>query len=105
MKRTLAIASVAALGVVGLAGPASARSSQPADGGIACQKAGQDTLRSLGLYSAVAKGGIEVVGVGTLRLPTVLSLHRTDPALFQTGGVSVVVPGVGAVPATWCDGV
>ena len=30
---------------------------------------------------------IEVVGVGTVPFKTVLSLHRTDPALFQTGGV------------------
>lgn len=33
------------------------------------------------------------------------SRHRTSPELFQTGGVSVVVPGIGVVPATWCDGI
>jgi hypothetical protein len=53
--------------------------------------------------SAVARGGIEVVGVGTVPFRTVLSLHRSSPELFQTGGVSVVVPGVGVVDATWCD--
>ncbi len=37
--------------------------------------------------------------------PTVLELHRTNPDLFKTGGVSVVVPGIGVVPATWCDSV
>ncbi len=62
------------------------------------------TLKNLGLLPAVAKSGIEVVGVGVVDFPTVLQLHRTQPSLFQTGGVSVVVPGVGTVPATWCDG-
>lgn len=36
------------------------------------------------LLSAVARDGIEVVGVGTLPLRTVLSLHRAIPELFQT---------------------
>ena len=71
--------------------------------GIACQQAGISTLQSLGLLSAVAKGGIEVVGVGTVPFKDVLTLHRTMPELFQTGGVTVVVPGVGDVPATWCN--
>jgi hypothetical protein len=73
--------------------------------GIACQRQGISTLRSLGLLSAVARDGIEVVGVGNVPFKTVLSLHRTSPELFQTGGVTVVVPGVGEVAATWCDGV
>jgi hypothetical protein len=30
-------------------------------------------------------------------------LPRTMPELFQTGGVSVIVPGTGEVAATWCD--
>lgn len=71
--------------------------------GIACQQAGISTLQSLGLLSAVAKSGIEVVGLGNVPFETVLSLHRTTPAAFQTGGVTVVVPGLGEVPATWCD--
>ena len=71
--------------------------------GIACQQAGVSTLQSLGLLSAVATGGIEVVGVGTVPFEDVLALHRTMPELFQTGGVTVVVPGVGDVPATWCN--
>lgn len=70
-----------------------------------CQRAGMGTLKSLDLLPAVAKGGIEVVGVGVVDFPTVLKLHREQPELFRTGGVSVVVPGVGEVPATWCDGV
>ena len=73
-------------------------------GGYRVPAAGIATLKSLGLLSAVASG-IEVVGVGQVAYQTVLSLHRTSPELFQTGGVSVVVPGVGAVAATWCDGV
>jgi len=71
--------------------------------GIACQQAGISTLQSHGLLSAVAKSGIEVVGVGTVPFKDVLALHRTMPELFQTGGVTVVVPGVGDVPATWCN--
>ena len=71
--------------------------------GIACQQAGISTLQTLGLLPAVAKGGIEVVGVGTVPFKDVLALHRTMPGLFQTGGVTVVVPGVGSVPATWCN--
>ena len=47
----------------------------------------------------------EFVNVGVVPFPQVLSLHRSNPELFQTGGVSVVVPGVGVVPATWCDGI
>lgn len=73
--------------------------------GVACQQQGIGTLQSLGLLPAVAKGGIEVVDVGVVDYQTVLSLHRTSPELFQTGGVSVVVPGLGVVPATWCNGV
>jgi 2-polyprenyl-6-methoxyphenol hydroxylase-like FAD-dependent oxidoreductase len=96
-----AIAVGAAAGTAAAAPPAGA--GKPA--GIACQQAGIGTLQSLGLLSAVAKGGIEVVGVGVVPFPTVLELHRTDPSLFQTGGVSVVVPEVGAVAATWCDGI
>ena len=71
--------------------------------GIACQQAGISTLQTLGLLPAVAKGGIEVVGVGTVPFKDVLALHRTMPELFQTGGVTVVVPGVGDAPATWCN--
>jgi len=90
---------------VGASGPPAGAGSGARPAGIACQQQGIATLQSLGLLSAVASGGIEVVGVGTVPFKTVLSLHRTDPELFQTGGVSVVVPGVGPVAATWCDGV
>ena len=72
--------------------------------GIACQQAGIKTLQSLGLLSAVAKNGIEVEGIGVFDFQTVLSLHRTMPELFDggPGSVSVIIPGVGAVPADWC---
>lgn len=74
--------------------------------GIACQQAGIGTLQDLGLLPAVAKGGIFVVELDTtVDFKTVLFLHRTAPELFQTGGVTVRVPGVGDVPATWCDGI
>ena len=57
-----------------------------------------------GYQVKVARDGIEVKNVGVVPFETVLSLHRTSPSLFQTGGVTVVVPGLGEVPATWCDG-
>jgi hypothetical protein len=97
-----AFALAATAATAGAAGPpASAPDKVPA--GIACQQAGISTLQALGLLPAVAKGGIAVEGVGVLPFRTVLELHRTMPELFQTGGVSVIVPGVGSVPATWCD--
>jgi hypothetical protein len=95
-----ALAAGVAFGGAGTAG-ASPERTKP---NTACMQAGIGTLQSLGLLPTVAKNGIEVVGVGVVRFPTVLKLHRTNPELFQTGGVSVVVPGVGEVPATWCDG-
>ena len=95
---------IAGLAAAALIGSAAGSASAGTPAGIACQQAGIGTLQSLGLLSAVARDGIEVAGVGVLPLRTVLELHRTDPSLFQTGGVSVVVPGIGAVPATWCDG-
>lgn len=115
MKRIIAAGAAAALATVGFAGTAAAggppagvgKGGPPA--GIQCQQAGIGTLQALGLLPAVAKDGIEVVDVGTLDFPTVLHLHRTSPELFQTGGVSVVVPdgegGTAVVAATWCDGI
>jgi len=97
-----ALALAASTSVASAATPAGAGAGgTPA--GVACQQAGISTLQSLGLLAAVAKDGIEVVGVGTVPLKDVLKLHRTMPELFQTGGVTVVVPGVGDVPATWCN--
>lgn len=96
---SLALATSTA--VAAAAPPAGIDGGKPA--GIACQQAGISTLQALGLLSAVAKDGIEVEGVGTVPFKDVLMLHRTQPQLFQTGGVTVVVPGVGEVPATWCN--
>lgn len=112
MKKRFTMLAVTAAMVLGMALPAFA-SGPPAGAGeggqpdgIACQQAGIGTLQSLGLLSAVAKGGIEVVELGqVVNFRTVLSLHRSNPELFQTGGVSVVVPGIGIVAATWCDGI
>ncbi|MGD8487109.1 MAG: hypothetical protein PVH07_10765 [Chloroflexota bacterium] len=108
-QKFVAVLAAGALALT-VAVPALAKGGPPAGvgegappAGIQCQQAGIGTLQTLGLLPAVAKDGIEVVGVGTLDFPTVLFLHRTQPELFQTGGVSVVVPGVGPVAATWCD--
>jgi hypothetical protein len=101
-RKILTGVAVAALSLGAMVGTASAA---PTAQDTACQKAGIGTLQSLGLLPAVAKGGIEVVGIGVVDFPTVLKLHRTQPELFRDGGVSVVVPGVGVVPATWCNGV
>ncbi len=110
MKRKI-LSAVAAAGLTLGLGASAAAAHPPAGAGeggkpsgIACQQAGISTLQSLGLLPAVAAGGIEVAGVGVVDYQTVLRLHRTQPGLFQTGGVSVVVGGE-AVPATWCDGV
>ena len=88
-----------------LAGPPASAGDGGMPDGIACQQAGIGTLQALDLLSAVAKGGIEVVDVGVVPFKDVLALHRSNPELFQTGGVSVLVPGLGEVPATWCDGI
>ncbi len=102
----MAGALVAALsGGAALAAPPAGAGDGGKPAGVACQQAGIGTLQALGLLSAVAQGGIEVVDVGVVAFPDVLALHRTSPELFQTGGVSVVVPGVGVVAATWCDGI
>ena len=111
MKRKI-VAAVAAAGLtMGLGASAASASGPPAGdrqsgtpAGVECQQAGIATLRSLGLLPAVARAGIEVDGVGVLSFPTVLSLHRSQPELFQTGGVTVIVGGA-EVPATWCDGI
>ena len=109
MKHKILTTVAAATLTLGL-GATAARAQGPPSGageggkpGVACQQAGVSTLQSLGLLPAVARG-IEVKDVGVLAFPTVLSLHRTDPELFQTGGVTVIVGGT-EVPATWCDGV
>ncbi len=108
-KRIVTVATAVAL-VLAMAVPAMATPPKGAGGegkpsGIACQQAGISTLQSLGLLAAVAKGGIDVKGVGVLDFPTVLSLHRSNPELFNgdpTTAVTVIVPGVGEVLAFWC---
>jgi 2-polyprenyl-6-methoxyphenol hydroxylase-like FAD-dependent oxidoreductase len=109
MKRKIVMIVTAAAMLLALAVPAAAappvgagEGGKPA--GVACQQAGIGTLQALGLLSAVAKDGIEVQDVGVLDYSTVLFLHRTSPELFSEGGVTVIVPGVGPVAATWCEG-
>jgi len=107
LKRVCTAMAIGSFALAAAAGTATAAPAGAAEGGkpegIACQQAGVATLQSLGLLSAVARSGIEVVDVGTVPFKDVLALHRSNPELFQTGGVSVVVPGVGTVAATWCD--
>lgn len=107
LKKVCTAIAIGSFGLGAVAATASAAPSGAGQGrepaGIACQQAGISTLQSLGLLSAVARSGIEVVDVGTVPFKDVLALHRSSPELFQTGGVSVVVPGVGTVAATWCD--
>ena len=107
LKKVCTTIAIGAFALGAAAGTASASPAGAGEGGkpagIACQQKGISTLQSLGLLSAVARSGIEVVDVGTVPFKDVLALHRSNPELFQTGGVSVVVPGVGTVPATWCD--
>ena len=107
LKKVCTAITIGTLALGAAAGTASAAPAGSGEGGkpagIACQQAGISTLQSLGLLPAVARSGIEVVDVGTVPFKDVLSLHRSNPGLFQTGGVSVVVPGVGTVPATWCN--
>ena len=111
MKKVISTAVIAAAVAVGggtgalASGPPAGAGSGGQPAGIACQQRGIAALQSLGLLAAVAQGGIEVIGVGTVPFKTVLSLHRSNPELFQTGGVSVVVPGIGDVATTWCDDV
>jgi len=109
VKKIIGIAAASAFALAALGAPVSAappagvgEGAPPA--GIQCQQNGIATLQSLKLLPAVAKNGIEVVDVGVVDFQTVLKLHRTSPELFRSGtGVTVVVPGVGEVPATWCD--
>lgn len=108
MNRKIITAAAAACLTLGF-GATAAGASPPAGvgergvpAGIQCQQAGISTLQTLGILDDVARGGVSVVGVGTVAFPDVLSLHRSSPELFQTGGVSVQV-GDAVVPATWCD--
>lgn len=98
----IGVATVALSATALAGGPPAGAGERGKPEGIACQQAGISTLQALGLLASVAKNGIEVDGIGVLNFPTVLELHRTNPELFQTGGVSVIVDGV-PVPATWCD--
>lgn len=110
MRRLVTTTALAALLTAGLATAAAAAPPAGTGGsgkpsGVACQQRGIATLQGAGLLPHVAANGIEVKDVGTLPFRTVLALHRSNPELFQTGGVTVVLPGGAELPATWCDGV
>jgi hypothetical protein len=117
-KKALGIIAASAFAIAAISGPVAAQPplgvGKPAGvgegappAGIQCQQAGISTLQTLGLLSAVAKNGIEVIdpngdSLGIVPFRTVLALHRTAPTLFQSDGVSVVV-GESVVAATWCN--
>lgn len=109
MRRKLTVAISAIAMALAVALPAAAAPPAGVGGGgvpdgIECQQLGIGTLIELGVVDDVASNGIYVVELdATIPFRTVLELHRTQPELFQTGGVTVLVPGVGEVPATWCD--
>lgn len=115
MRRKLTVALSAIAMALAVALPAAAAPPAGVGGGgvpdgIECQQRGIGTLIELGLIDDVAANGIYVVELETtVPFKTVLELHRTQPELFQTGGVSVLIPGPGgepvAVAATWCDGI
>ncbi len=98
MKRlSMTVATAAfALGSLGaLAAPAGAAAGGTSTGNE-CQKIGMATVKSLGVFPAVAKSGItagtakalgvrgiaEVPDSTVFTLPQVLSLHRSNPELF-----------------------
>lgn len=97
MKRlTLSVAAAAlSLGSFGaFAAPAGATEARST--GQACQKTGMATVKSLGVFAAVAKNGLDagtakalgVRGISSVpdstifTLPQILELHRTNPELF-----------------------
>lgn len=108
-KLTVALSAIAlalAVALPAAAAPPAGAGDGGVPDGIECQQRGIGTLIELGLIDDVASNGIFVVELETtVPLKTVLELHRTQPELFQTGGISVLVPGVGQVAATWCDGI
>jgi hypothetical protein len=110
MNRKLIAAAAATCLTVGLGATAAAAAPPSSDrvpAGIQCQQAGISTLQSFDVLDDAAREGVYVVQLEkTLPLSEVLRAHRDAPQLFQTGGVSVTVPGLNVtIPATWCDGI
>ena len=101
-----AIASVGLMAGAASAAPPVGAGDGGKPAGIECQQRGISTLQSAGLLTTVAANGIEVVAppLGVVPFQDVLRLHRTNPELFSTGGVTVGLPGGGTLAATWCDG-
>lgn len=99
MKTKIATSVLALAMLTGLlAGTATdAEAKKPADGGSACLKAGQETLRGLGAFSAAARGEVDYAAFANaedgpifLDLPEgsflpindVFALHKSNPELF-----------------------
>jgi hypothetical protein len=78
-KRIMAAIGGAALGLTLLAAPADAR---PADKpNTTCMQFGIAGLKSVGLFSEVARNGLAIPGTDlVLPLAQVLAVHRNDPA-------------------------
>lgn len=110
MKRTLTLLLGATMLMLAIAAPAAAKSkpdfNTPREPAVECLKAGQKTLKSLGLFQAAAMGEINYAlidsngpGISALELPggligadlgdeallplsTVFQLHLDSPGLF-----------------------
>ncbi|NNE75016.1 MAG: hypothetical protein HKN26_15225 [Acidimicrobiales bacterium] len=102
MKTKIIAALLAGFMVTGVS-VGTAAAAKPAADGIACMKAGQDTLRDLDLFQAAAQGQIDystladpVEGPIFAALPEgsflpineVFALHRSSPGLFAWCGGS-----------------
>ncbi len=104
-----AIALIMAMAIPAMAAPPAGAGGKGKPAGIECQQDGIATLQSLGLLASVARNGVET-NVGSFDFKTVLSLHRSNPELFQTG-TPVRITRVGNVDTsadgglipTWCD--
>lgn len=93
MKRKIAGMMVGAALLAGATALPAAAANQ---NDTACQHAGMRALKDLGVFSAVAKSGVDAgtlkaLGVRSIdsvpdstvfRLPQVLALHRSNPELF-----------------------
>ena len=109
-----AVALIMAMAIPAIAAPPAGAGGMGKPAGIECQQAGIGTLQALGLLTSVAQTGVEVSIAGgdpvSLDFQTVLSLHRSNPELFQSGtpvrilraGAADLSAGGGLEP-TWCN--
>lgn len=102
MKTKLATALLALAMLTGmLVGTSAPADAKPAPDGVACLKAGQETLRSLGAFSAAARGEVDYSAFANaeegpifldlaegsfLPINQVFALHKSNPELFAWCG-------------------